>query len=221
MENLSKWAWGQVISALAAPGEAAATRVGLTGGAERNAFIHAYTSAILVYNGVGAYKGSSGARASDTADFLGRLKENVPGYFGSNEFRDYYKDVWNDAVGIDVGLYAKNNLFSLKDLERLVYNSLKDGALIVDKFNSDPRIPSDPNKPYSEWPIAVPPLYRPYNDGSKADWNEQNCFRAGTLILMADKTLKPIEKIRVDDLVLAFSQNSQDLKRVSLARPSG
>ena len=57
------------------------------------------------------------------------------------------------------------------------------------------------------------------NDGSSGDSPcACSCFLAGTKITMADRTEKPIEKIAVGDMVLAYDEKTGDLKpdRVSV-----
>jgi hypothetical protein len=190
--------WGNFVLYLAAPSEAAATRMGIVGSQDRNAFAHAYTSALVIYE---SSRGSDLIINSVTKTFyLGYLKETVPGLAFGNEFRDFYKDMWNNSIGIDIGQYARANGLSRGEIERLVKNALQDGVLIRDdRPGVDSRIPETPTGPISSWPIPVPYKYIPYSNDKPP-----GCFLADTPILMADGTEKPIQDICPGDMVMSF-----------------
>ena len=177
MGNPVNWVWGQFVTWLAGPAEAEATRLGITDVNQRNAFAHAYTAALIAYD----YKGTP-AGASDKVDFLGRLKEGVPGALGQqDDFRDYYRDLWNNSIGADIGNYAKDHIYSREEIGRLVKNAIADGAIISSL--SDGRIPAAPSGPYVLWPIPDTPQYQgPFSahDPNSTPQNQAATFTVGS-----------------------------------------
>ena len=109
LEQFVSSPWAEFVKWLSAPAEAEIKSLGIADKDEKNAFGHAYTAALIAhgYLGMPISRGRS-ADAADVVDVLGRAKENLPGIFGrQTDFRDYYRDLWNNGVGADIGNYAE------------------------------------------------------------------------------------------------------------------
>lgn len=104
-----------------------------------DAFRHAYVSGVFVqvFN-------------EEISDILGRLNEYKPGDFYSNskDSRSLNMDLWNNSIGRNYGLKAKDR----KELLKLIHQALDNGELIINlndkrKYignNNDPRNKSKP-----------------------------------------------------------------------------
>jgi hypothetical protein len=152
--------WRAFVDWLAVPAEAEIKRLGITDKDEKNAFAHAYTAALIAhgYLEMPISRGRS-ADAADLVDVLGRAKEDLPGIFGrQTDFRDYYRDLWNNGIGADIGNYAKSHLYSREELGKLVKDAMDDGAIVSSL--TDSRIPAQPSGGYLSWPIPSPPQYQ-------------------------------------------------------------
>ena len=95
----------------------------------------------------------------------------------------------------------------------------KDGIRLTDYEidTSDPDNPvvryTDGNGDVSEDTVK-PRGY--YTENTEVNWIGDSCFIAGTPVLMADLTRKPIEQVAVGDMVLAFDENGHfHAKRVA------
>ncbi len=164
--------WGEFVKWLGAPADAEADRLGIKDPNERNAFGHAYTAALIAhgYLGMPVSQGKP-ADAADLVDALGRAKENLPGILGrQNDFRDYYRDPWNNGIGADIGNYAKSHLYSREELGKLVKDAMDDGVIVSSL--TDSRIPAQPSGGYLTWPIPSPPQYQ----GPNAPPDRQDSF---------------------------------------------
>jgi hypothetical protein len=105
-----------------------------------NAIEHAYVSATL--------QRDWGARAPNMAAALGNAVENdqmrdhviwrpisniLPGKRNKgadNQTADSWKDLWNNAIGRQIGEYVRKNSLSQNDLERLIMQAHDRGDLI-------------------------------------------------------------------------------------------
>jgi hypothetical protein len=181
--------WEKFVKWLGAPADAEATRLGITDPNERNAFGHAYTAALIAhgYLGMPITRGRP-ADAADLVDVLGRAKEDLPGIFGrQTDFRDYYRDLWNNGVGADIGNYAKAHLYSRGELGKLVKDAIDDGTVLSSL--TDTRIPAQPSGGYLSWPVSSPPQYQgpPVNNdpnpqeysGENSDNSQASVFDTG------------------------------------------
>jgi hypothetical protein len=114
--------WGRFVEWLGAPADAEANRLGIKDNNERNAFGHAYTAALIAHGYLGMpISHGKPARAFDLVDVLGRAEEDLPGIFGrQTDFADYYRDLWNNGVGADIGNYARSHLYAREELGRLI-----------------------------------------------------------------------------------------------------
>jgi hypothetical protein len=65
--------------------------------------------------------------------------------------RDSWKDLWNNAIGRQIGEYVRKNNLSQNDLERLLMQAYRRGDLI--RSDKDPRVPANA----SGWPGDFPP----------------------------------------------------------------
>jgi hypothetical protein len=174
-------------------------RIGDPTPASLNAITHAYVSAKITEN--------FGYNASRT--FGDRREIRQPP--GPLEHWDVYKDLWNNEVGRKIGVYARQNsdtdLGTYPEVGDLIKDAWRRGDLIVVK--TDGRIPSD-------WTYSRDAVYE-FNVGSVI-WNgpsasyvrTPSCFIAGTPILMADGTEKPIEEIGAGDMVMSFDPHAEE-----------
>jgi hypothetical protein len=173
--------WKRFVDWLAVPAEAEMKRLGIKDPNEKNAFAHAYTAALIAhgYLGMPISRGRP-ADAADLVDVLGRAKENLPGIFGrQTDFRDYYRDLWNNGVGADIGNYAKSHLYSREEIGRLVKDAMDDGAIVSSL--TDSRIPAPPGGGYLSWPIPSPPQYQgPYAAPDRQDSFDNRFGRWGS-----------------------------------------
>jgi hypothetical protein len=80
--------------------------------------------------------------------------------------------------------------------------------------------PADPtrkNYKFTGWSPSIPPTMPAGNISVTAQWESDiSCIAAGTLIMMADGTQKPVEEIQPGDYVLAFNHESGQIESVKI-----
>ncbi len=154
--------------------------------ASTNAITHAYVSAKIAQTfGVGVAK-----------EFGNWRERNQPPEPGKDW--DTYKDLWNNEVGRRIGIAA--GFFGDEAIKDLIKDAMRNGDLIV--VATDGRIPN--GYTYSADSVGN---FQPNSVSTSV--RLPRCFLAGTPILMADGTTKPIEAIRPGDEVAAFDPDAQ------------
>jgi hypothetical protein len=121
----------------------------------RNALHHSYTSAILARH-----------HGSKPSESLGNLLEHVTAaIYGRRDprlARDSWKDLWNNAIGRQIGEYVRQHNLSQYDLEQLIMQAYWRGDLISSM--GDSRIPENA----SGWPRDF--TARPTWQGPGSEW---------------------------------------------------
>jgi hypothetical protein len=84
-----------------------------------------------------------------------------------DQHADSWKDLWNNAIGRQIGEYVRKNNLSQNDLESLIAQAYDRGELITE--TNDPRIPRNA----SGWPGRFPrqdTAGAPIWAGPSSDW---------------------------------------------------
>ncbi len=118
----------------------------------------------------------------DAAEIAGWAKEAFQTLARGNDYKDFKVDMYNDYLGMQLALEAR--------LNNITRDQLIENVMVAHRAG---RIANVDNKVPSLWGTLFGP----------------RCFLAGTPILMADGTTKPIEAIRPGDEVAAFDPEAQ------------
>lgn len=104
---------------------------------KKQAFAHAYTAAMITVE--------AGRPLARAAGDIRELKTTKKYYDGGPDFRtDTYRDLYNNEVGYEIGVYARENDLNPEQVQSLVVEAMEHGDLIesIHRANPDPRLPS-------------------------------------------------------------------------------
>ena len=107
----------------------------------KNAFAHAYASAVLRYENNPAYSNFWGT-LREYKDFVGGSRKAIQGKKGytlDGVWRDGHRDLYNNHIGNQIAAYAKKNGLPRKAIAYLVLDAVKTKQLVLNEFE-DPRV---------------------------------------------------------------------------------
>jgi hypothetical protein len=201
----------------------------------QSAFRHVFVHAALYldrYNreiNLGASSEAAHSAAGNWAFFNGAANE----FLAANERNQHLRDYWNNEEGIRLarsliasGRQSVANAELATEAANMVRQSSEappgEGSVIVS--HSDPRILDPSLYDASRLPTSgtfVPESVReafPQRFG-RGSVTAPRCFLAGTPILMADGQEKPIEDIRVGDMVMSFDPSADQGRGALVPKP--
>lgn len=107
----------------------------------KNAFAHAYASAVLRYENNLAYSNFGGTLREYKEFPVGSYKaiRGKKGYTLDGVWRDGHRDMYNNHIGNQIAAFAKKNSLPREAIAYLVLDAVKNKQLVLNEFE-DPRV---------------------------------------------------------------------------------